>query len=98
MTRTGIVAVGCILGFFGFMGLLVPVYNGRTITEISDLCKSGLGQIGQLFSQQIQQNCETANLLAVLIYALLGIGVILIIVGAVLSSNEKYETTHHDTR
>lgn len=69
--------------------MIVPAYNGRTITEVSDLCKSGLGQFGQLISQQAQQNCEIANGLATLAYALIGIGIILIIVGSVLGSNKK---------
>ncbi len=95
MTRSGIIAIGCILGFLGFLGRVDPAFNGRTIIEVSSLCKSGIGQLGQLFNLQLQHNCEIANGLAELTYALIGIGVILIIIGAVLSSNKKYETTYH---
>jgi hypothetical protein len=89
MTRSGIVVTGIILFIFGVLGRITPVYNGRTIIEISDLCKSGLGQVGQFFSTQIQQNCEIASDLADLVYALIGIGIILIIIGSVLKSHKK---------
>ncbi len=98
MTRAGILAIGIVLFFYGFLGLVTPISNDKTIMDYNDLCKSGFVQFFEIFSHQIQQNCATAKDLANLVYAVIGIGMILIIVGAVSNGNKKYETTYRETR
>ena len=68
------------------------IYQNLTIPELSDLCNSGLGQLAKMFSSGIQQACTEYKLMS---YAIIGsgiIGLILLIIGAVISKSSKQKT------
>jgi len=67
-------------------------YQNLTIPELSDLCNSGLGQLAKMFNSNNQQACTEYKLMY---YAIIGsgiIGLILLIIGAVISKSSKQKT------
>lgn len=90
MAETPLIVLGLFLLGLTALGYLVPVTdNGFTIPGVNNLCQSGLGQLGQLFSGDVQQTCNQYQLMLYGMYGLGIIGIILIIVGAVKPSISK---------
>ena len=88
------VAGGIILFFIAGIGYVYPIAdNGMTVPQITDLCASGLGQLGQMFSGDVQKICREYGYLMYGIYGFGLIGIILIIVGAVVPG-ERRETEY----
>ena len=61
---------------------VVPVYHGYTVPQLNDMCRSGLGEVAQIFSTQAAQDCQNvqggmtvANVAAVAGLVLLLLGV-----------------------
>jgi putative membrane protein len=81
------------------LGFVYPISDGYTIVQADELCKSGLGQLGQLFSSSNQQACQQIKLVSYGVYGSGLIGVILLIAGSVASRNQKevyYERRDED--
>ena len=90
MAKGGAIAAGIVLIIIAGLGYVYPISDqGYTIPQMNDLCKSGVGQLGQLFSTDAQENCRIANYMTLGIYGLGIIGIILIIVGAVVPSKRN---------
>ena len=74
---------------YGF-GYIYPLSeNGDTIPQYVDLCSSGMGQLGKLFSSQVQENCGIAYNLLFGIYGFGLIGIILIVIGSLKPSSHR---------
>ena len=90
MARVEIIGIGIILLTIAVAGYVTPVGSeGHTIPQLNDVCGTGLGQFGQLFSAEITENCREFSLLTLGIYGAGIIGIILIIVGAAVSGGRK---------
>lgn len=72
-------------------GYIVPINDqGWTIPSANDLCTSGLGQLGQMFSGDAKENCRIVSMMNLGIYGFGFIGIILIIVGSLVPSGRRY--------
>ncbi len=90
MTNGGALAAGIILLAIAFIAYIFPLSDeGYTIPQVNDICKSGIGQLGQFFSPNTVENCRIVNNLMLGIYGFGLIGIILIIVGAVVPSKKS---------
>lgn len=100
MANKGALGIGIFFLLIGGVGFLMPnsVWNEdsrgtpfaeMTIPEMHDLCSSGLGQLGQAFSGDLQKGCSQAKIVTYGIYGIGIVGLILIIVGAVVPGNPK---------
>jgi len=100
MANKGALGVGIFFLLIGVVGFLMPnsVWNENsrgtplaemTIPEFHDLCSSGLGQLGQAFSGDVQKACSQTKIVTYGIYGIGIVGLILIIVGAVVPGNPK---------
>lgn len=75
--------IGILAFIFGLIGYFIPVYNGRSVIEVSNLCNSALGLLAQgLGGSNVESACSEANFLAKLVYVLLLVGVLLILYSA----------------
>lgn len=71
------------------IGFIIPINDrGYSIPQINELCTSGLGQLGQLFSGDLQKVCFGYRYLTYGIYGFGLIGIILLIIGAVVPSRK----------
>ncbi len=94
MGNAQIATGGLILIFLAGLGYVYPLAdNGMTIPEINDLCASGLGQLGQTFSGDVQKICREYGYLMYGIYGFGLIGLILLVVGAVIPGQREIVTT-----
>ncbi len=89
MARVGVLGFGIILLVLATIGYIMPNDMGLTIPEANDLCTSNLGRIGQLFSGDTQQACSEMKYITFGIYGFGLIGIILVIVGALVSSKKN---------
>ena len=93
MAKTGLIVTGIILLVLAGLGFVTPVTDtGFTIAGVNNLCQSGYGQLGQLFSGDLQQICGQFQLM---MYGIMGgglIGIILLIVGLVVPSKSGGKT------
>ena len=88
--------LGLSLIALGVLGYFIPATpTGLTVLEVTDLCESGMGQLGQTFSGDVQKICREYSYLMYGIYGSVIIGIILMIVGAV-KSGSKDEAKHDD--
>ena len=93
MTNTGAIVSGAILLGIAILGFLYPINDmGWSVPQAHELCSSGLGQLGQAFIGDIQKICLEFRYITYGIYALGLIGIILVIVGVVISSKSKEKT------
>jgi len=88
VAKEGVVVIGALLLGFGFLGHVVPIGELGSVTDLDNLCSSLLGQFGQALNEEARENCQAASILSKLAYAMIGIGVILIIIGAVVPSKK----------
>lgn len=86
MAKEAAVVIGALLLGFGFLGYIVPIGILGSVTDVDNLCSSILGQVGQAFDEQTRKNCQMTSILSKLVYATMGIGVLLIIIGVVVPS------------
>jgi len=94
VAKGNVVYGGSAILFIAIIGYFIPVTGtGFTIPQVNDLCASGLGQLGQLFSGDVQKICREFGYLMYGIYGFGIIGLILIIGGAVASGEKKIVTT-----
>ena len=93
MAKVGAVVAGIILFLIAGLGYVYPINDaGYTITQMDDLCSSGLGQLGQIFLGDVKENCRILNVMTLGIYGLGLIGIILIIVGALVSGGKRKDS------
>ncbi len=84
------IAFGVILIIVAFFGYITPITDNRlTIPEVMDLCDSGMGQLGQTFSGDVQKICREFGYLMYGIYGSAIAGPILLIVGALIPGKKK---------
>jgi len=92
--------VGAFLLFNAVVALLVPnsawnedsrdtLFGEMTLPELLDFCSSGMGQMGQAFSGDMQEGCSLIRTLTYATYGIGLLGLILIIVGAVVPGKPK---------
>ena len=86
------IGFGIFLIIVAVIGFIIPI-GDYTIPQGNDLCKSGMGQLGQVFSNNARESCLIFNYLFLGILGFAGLGFILIIVGAVIPSAKK--EVHH---
>jgi len=93
------IAVGLSLLGLAIIGYVIPLNeDGFTIPQANNLCESGIGQIGQLFSKDAQENCLIFNYIFLGINGLGLIGIILIIIGIVYSPSHKKVSYQKETK
>ena len=91
MARSGIISVGIVLLFMGILGWIIPITeDGQSVTDMNDLCNSILGQIGSAINKTAQENCILTKNISNLIYALIGIGALLTIIGSILKEKKSF--------
>ena len=91
MARIGAVIAGIILFLIAGFGYIYPINDeGWTIPSSNDLCSSGLGELGKMFSGDVRENCSLIKILTIGIYAFGLIGLILIIVGSLVPGGKRY--------
>jgi len=89
--------LGLSLIALGVLGYFIPATpTGLTVLEVNDLCESGMGQLGQTFSGDVQKICREYSYLMYGVYGSLIIGIILMIIGAVTSGGAKEVETHRE--
>ena len=98
MANKGALGAGIALIIIAGIGFSYPVNNqGWTIPRVNDLCTSGFGQLGQFFIGDIQQGCNEFRYLTYVVYGSGLIGIVLLIVGAVVSSqNQRDSQVYHE--
>ena len=98
MVNIGILIAGIVLLIIAGIGFIFPINDrGYSITQINEICTSDLGLLGKLFSEDLQKVCLEYSYLTYGIYGFGLIGIILIIVGAVVpSQNLKVSTVYHE--
>jgi|SRR3972149_5304788 len=89
MVKEEAVVIGALLLGFGFLGYIVPIGQLGSVTDVDNLCSSMLGQVGQAYDEQARKTCQMASTLSKLVYATMGIGVLLIIIGVVFPSKRS---------
>jgi hypothetical protein len=90
MVNGGLVALGVFFLVAATVGYIVPVNDeGWTIPDVSSLCNSGMGQLGQAFSGDIVKICSEYDLMLYGIYGSGILGIISLIVGAVIPSKSR---------
>lgn len=93
MVKVGGIIAGIVLLALVAMGFIIPVNSmGWSVPQVHDMCSSGLGQLGQVFSGDIQQVCSEYRLATYGIYGFGLIGMILLIVGLAVPSKSKEKT------
>jgi hypothetical protein len=93
MANTGVIVSGAILLGIAILGFLYPINDmGWSVPQAHELCSSGLGQLGQAFSGDIQKICLEFRYITYGIYGLGLIGIILVIVGVVITHKSKEKT------
>jgi len=75
---------GCLIFAIGIIAYLYPVSEYGSVSDLHELCASGLGQLGKIFSGDVREYCLTIKNMLIVTYALLGIGIILVMIGSVL--------------
>jgi len=63
MANGAAIGIGIFFLIIAGVGFVYPVSDGYTIVQVDDICKSGLGQLGQLFSASGQQGCQQVKLM-----------------------------------
>jgi len=99
MANKAAIGIGAFFLIISGLGFVYPISEGYTIVQADELCKSGLGQLGQLFSSSNQQACQQIKLVSYGIFGSGLIGIILLIAGSVASRSQKevyYEKREED--
>jgi len=91
VVKSWALATGIVLLVIAGIGFVIPVDEGYSIPNVNDLCSSGMGQLAQMFGSDVQRECQQFKYLTYGIYGLGLTGIVLIIVGAVVSGS-KIET------
>ncbi len=89
MAKEGVIIIGSLLFVFGFLGYIVPIGQFGSVTDVDSLCSSGFGQLGQAFNVQVRETCQMAGGLSKVAYSMMGLGALLVIVGAIIP-NKKH--------
>ena len=93
MARSEIVTIGGVLLFFGIIGYFYPISEGFTAPQVNELCSSDLGQLAKHFGgKDIRDTCRSYEMATFAIYGFGLIGLILIIVGSVVSGTKQDES------
>jgi hypothetical protein len=92
MANGGLIGAGIIFLGIAIIGYIVPVNDeGWSIPDVTALCNSGMGQLGQAFSGDIVKVCSEYNMMLYGIYGSGLIGIILLIVGSVIPESKSKE-------
>ena len=96
MANVYVVALGITLLLIATFGYFYPVNNSvYTAIQLDEFCSAGYSQLALFFgNQDIVQGCQRMKMLSFGIYGVGVIGVILIIVGAVVSEGRKTSDTN----
>jgi len=90
VTKWLLVGIGIVLVVLFVAGFTVPFTStGFSIIQVNDVCKSDLGQLGQLFGGDLLKICQDFQLIAFAIYGAGIVGIVLIIVGFIISVKKK---------
>jgi hypothetical protein len=89
VAKDEVIVIGALLLVFGFLGYVVPIAEFGSVTDLDNLCSSGLGQLGQAFNDQARENCRIAGISSKLVYMMMGMGTILVIIGAAIPSKKN---------
>ena len=82
---------GILFLFLAIIGYIFPIAGeeGYSIPQVAALCNSGMGQLGQAYSGEAVKTCSDYNGLLMGVYGSGVLGVILMIVGAVMSGKKE---------
>ncbi len=101
MARGGIIGGGIVLLIISIIGYNIPLgttaadpNTALTIPVAAGICNSAMGQLGQAFSGEAVKLCSEWNIMLNGIYGSGILGLILIIVGSVVSGGQK--EVHHE--
>lgn len=93
MAKGGLVALGVFFLVSAIVGYIVPVNDeGWTIPDVSALCNSGMGQLGQAFSGDVVKVCSEYDIMLMGVYGSGVLGIILLVVGVVIPSTSKEQS------
>jgi len=99
MANAQVATLGLILLALGVLGYFIPVPpTPFTIPQVNDACDSGMGQLGQTFSGDLQKICREYGYLMYGVYGSVIIGIILMIIGAVTSGGAKEVEYHREVK
>jgi len=100
MANKAAIGTGVFFLIIAGLGFVYPLSSdGYTIVQVDQICQSGLGQLGQLFSGSNQQTCQQIKLVSYGVYGFGLLGIILLIAGSVASGGQKeayYERREDD--
>ncbi len=100
MAHSGALVAGAFFAIIGSFGFIIPnsswnknsigtPFENLTVIEINDLCNSGMGFLAQAFSPQMVDACSELKLISYVIYGSILIGLILLVVGALVTNNKN---------
>jgi hypothetical protein len=100
VAHSGALVAGAFFAIIGGFGFIIPnsswnknsigtPFENLTIIEINNLCTSGIGFLAQAFSPEIVDACSEIKLISYAIYGSIVIGIILFVVGALVTNNKN---------
>jgi len=91
MSNIAIVLIGCLFLVIAIIGYILPIASEEnySIPQVVALCDSEMGELGQVFSGEIIKACSDYSGLLMVVYGSGISGLVLIVVGAVVSRGQK---------
>jgi len=97
MAKGSLIVGGVILLIFAVIGYVTPVNDvttegfpiSITIPNAVGICNSDMGQLGQVYDSAVAQSCSMYSLMIMGIYGSGILGIVLIIIGAVVSGKKE---------
>jgi len=98
MANIAIISIGCLFLVIAIIGYIFPIASEEnySIPQVVALCNSGMGQLGQAFSGDFVKACSDYSGLLMGVYGSGVLGLILIIVGVVVSPHKKPQETRKE--
>ena len=102
MVNIAVVSVGCLFLVIAIIGYIFPFQDTsspdpaatETIPQAVRVCNSEMGQLAQSYSAEISKICSDYNVMIMGVYGSGILGLVLIVVGAVVSRGQKED--HHE--
>ncbi len=95
MGNLGLIGSGIIFLIITGFGYVIPLADelDNSIPDVVALCNSGMGQLGQSYSQDMIKACSEYQIILYGIYGSGILGIILVIVGVVISESKEKSLT-----
>ena len=77
------------IGIVDVFGYIIPIGELGSVTDVDSLCSSTLWQLGQASNEQAKETCDMASDMSKMVYVMMGIGIVVIIIGVIKSSQKQ---------